>query len=546
MPTAPELLRDAISRMGLLDPELSPTQRRSRLLDIAERYDCSEDTVRRQLKGIQAGAPPRKKRSDAGNGRALAGAVVLSLRKMLCEHRYDNATITQLTELLHNLHPEAKIAYSSVRAEAMRFKASLPKAVSTPRRIEIAGANSRWEMDLSVGDLFLADPRLNKGFPFRPQLIVCEDACTRCCMFAAYKTTGRAIDVGAVLHQAILPQSDIWPQCGIPREVGCDWGKVFVGQYFNAACAALGIATNPGHPYYPQDKGKLERFIGTIHHSFENTLVGWCTMNNRGEDSIDPRKFFRQIGAQWIDPRFDRALMTLPQLNDLLHDWIGGSYHRQKHGTLGCSPNDQWLAEMRGRQIAIPDRKFLEVQFLPWHSRVASRGQIVIDEIVYQHEALAQVDGCSVQVRYVPDDVSLVHIYRDGLKVCDASPAPTYIVNQAETMDWATWNKTRRDNHERQALRRQVIAENQAADISMIETEDVIRVNAADADPLLVPGPRELAGRIFAGGYSEQEREELRGVTIWGVPVLADDEIVPKPSPGADDDEFPFPISAFA
>lgn len=515
----PELLRDAISRAGLLAPDLSPSGRREAILGIAARYQCSEDTVRRQLTRLQQGAPPRKARADKGTSRGLREDVQTSLYAMLSQRRYENYSTKQLLDILVAQHPDASLAYSTIRDAKARYVEQLPKAVSTPRRIEIAGANTRWEMDLSVGDLFIADPRLNEGFPFRPQLIVCIDACTRCFMYAGYGTNGRAIDVGAVLHQAILPQSDIWPQCGVPREIGCDWGKVFVGQYFPQACAALGIETNPGHPYYPQDKGKCERSIGTIHHSFENTLVGWCTSNNKGENAIDPRKDFRLVGSRWIDPRFDQRLMTLPELNALLHDWIAGTYHREKHSTLGCSPNDQWLVEMRGQQIKIPDRKYLDMQFLPWEWRKVRRGQIRMHGIMFQSPALGQVEDCNVMVRYIPDDISKVHVYYDNIEVCQATPAPTYIVNQ-EGMDWATWDRTRKANRDQQALRRRVISELQNADIGLLETADIIHANAVDADPMFVQPPVERKYDALTAGMSESQIEDLQDLQVYGMPVI--------------------------
>lgn len=531
MPIA-DLIRSAISSAGLLNPQLSPHGRRDAILELAAQHGVSEDTVYRQFKRLQTGVPARCRRSDRGVTRALAPDVVHALHVMLARRQYGNATMKQLHSLLVTQFPAQVICYSTVCAECRRFQDNLPKAVSVPRKIEISGANTRWEMDLSKGDLFVADPRLNHGFPFRPQFIACEDACTRCCMYAQYTTTGRAVDVGAVLHSAILPKSDTWPQCGVPKEIGCDWGKVFVGEYFSAACAALGIETNPGHPYYPQDKGKLERFIGTVHHSFENTLCGWCTSNNRGDDALDPRKFFNKVGAQWIDPRFDRPLFTLTDLNALLGDWITGTYHRTVHSSLKCSPNDQWLLEMRGKEIQVPDRKYLEQQFLPWEWRRVKRGQVKLAEIAFQHQALAGVEGCNVQVRYLADDVSRVFIYFDGQRICEASPAPTYCLT-SDNMNWKQWNEERKTNRDRLALRRSVLEELRTADIKLVETEDLFRANAADADPLVIAPPVERKVDPLTAGMSDEQIKDLQDLTVWGMPVLARGTGV---SPVADDD----------
>lgn len=515
MPSA-ALIRSAIADAGLLAPDLSRSDRRKAVADIAGRYGVSESTVYRHIKLMADGAPARRARSDRGVARALSSEVLASLHRMAVEPRYAGCNLAQITELLEAAHPGQNIRYATVRAEYQRFLASLPRAVSTPRRIEVESANQRWEMDLSRGDLFIADPALNEGFPFRPQLIVCIDARTRCIMYAQYTTHGCAVDVGSTLYNAMIPQSDIWPQAGIPEEVGCDWGKVFVGEYFPTVCKNLGINVNAGHPYYPQDKGKVERVIGTIHNNFENTLPGYTTNDNTGDDSIDPRKFFRAVAAQWIDPRFDQPLLTLAQANELLFDYIGGTYHARKHSTLGCSPNQAWIAEMRGRQITLPPRERLEQEFLPWQTRVIRRGQIRMSHIDFYHPMLAAYEGLNVQVRYTPDDIRRVWVYYDRARVCEATPAGVFVMG-SESNDWKSFNAIRKRNQESAQLRAQVIRELREAEITIAESSEMYQGRAADATPILVGPPVERDVDPDLSHLSDEQIAELDDITIYGV-----------------------------
>lgn len=510
------LIRSAIADAGLLAPDLDRSARRRAVDAIADRYGISQSTVYRHISLMAQGAPARRARSDRGQSRALSAPVLATLHRMCVEPRYAGCNVAQLTELLKAAHPGENIRYATVRAEYQRFLASLPRAVSTPRRIEVASANQRWEMDLSRGDLFVADPTRNDGFPFRPQLIVAIDARTRCILYAQYTSTGCAVDVGSTLFNAMIPQSDIWPQAGIPTEVGCDWGKVFVGEYFPTVCKNLGINVNAGHPYYPQDKGKVERAIGTIHNNFENTLVGYTTNDNTGDNAIDPRKFFRPVGAQWIDPRFDQALLTLHQANTLLWDYIAGTYHTRKHSTLGCSPNQAWIAEMRGRQITLPPRERLEQEFLPWQWRVVRRGQIRMFHLDFYHPVLSNYEGLNVQVRYTPDDIRRVWVYYDRARVCEATPADVFIMGSDQN-DWKSFNAIRRANQQSAQLRAQVIQELRDAEIQIAESASVYRDRAEDATPLLVPAPVERDVDPELSHLSDEQIAELDEITIYGV-----------------------------
>lgn len=520
MSASPELVRAAIAQAGLLDPYLSCHARRAGVVAIANRYGCSEGRVYDHLKRLRDGAPARTGRSDRNSCRALSDDVRRALHAMCVAPKYNGASIKQLHELLCAEFPAESITYATVRNERARFLESIPKVADTPRRVEVAHVHDRYEMDLSIMDAFVADPRYEDGYPFRPQLVVCEDSRTRCCMYAQYTQHGRALDVGSTLYNAIIPQNSTWPQSGVPREIGADWGKVFTSEYFDSACAALGIKRNLGNPYHPQDKGKCERMIGSIHNGFENILVGFTTNDNKGEGNISPRKDFRQDAGQWIDPRFDKPLMTLDEANRALWDWISGTYHIRKHSTLGCSPNDMWLRETRGMQITIPVRATLEMQFLPFETRTVRRGKVQLWNLEYWDAALGAYEGMPVQVRYTPDDISRVYVYHGHTRVAAATPSNPFIAS-ATDMDWSTWQKQQKANREAAREQREFLERAKAADIT-IDPAAMYADRAAAAAPLMTGEPDEMDIDPRFRDLTEEERENLSHISIFGHRPFAD------------------------
>ncbi len=514
-----ELIRDAVAQAGLLSPDLSPGAKREGIAMIAGRYGISDSTIYRQMAKMEVGAPPRRRRSDKGKARVLDADVVSALHKLCVDPACSGMSYAGYHRRLEATFPGRSISYAAVRNEAIRFNDSLPRTVSTPRRIEVSAVNERWEMDLSIMDCFLADPAVNEGYPFRPQLIVAEDSRSRCCLFAQYTPTGKAVDVGATLYNAIIPQSDIWPQCGVPAEVGCDWGKVFVGEYFPVVCKNLGIKVNAGHPYYPQDKGKVERFIGTIHNSFECELVGFCTNDNKGDNAIDPRKDFRFDGQTWVDPRFDKPLYNLAQANELLWDWVAGTYHTSRHGTLGCSPNAAWLSGMRGRTIGVPARERLEQEFLPWEHRVVRRGQIRMWGMDFHHARLADFEGLRIQVRFTPDDCRHVFCYYERSRICEAVPQSPFIMGD-DNADWNKFRALQKANREHQQMRDEILRQIAEADIKIADVASIIHERAENALPLHQQPIDEYDINPDVADLSQAEIDDLSDIQVFGIPAL--------------------------
>jgi putative transposase len=94
---------------------------------------------------------------------------------------------------------------------------------------------------------------------------------------------------------------------GRPLSLYVDRGKVYTATHFDTTCATLGIQRILGTPYYPEGRGKIERFFQFVQSDFLPELA--CS-----------------------------AVTTLSQLNESLLAWVEVVYHRKVHSETGQSP----------------------------------------------------------------------------------------------------------------------------------------------------------------------------------------------------------------
>jgi putative transposase len=91
-----------------------------------------------------------------------------------------------------------------------------------------------------------------------------------------------------------------------PDTITTDRGRIFISEHFRAVCHRLGISLNLSAPYTPTDKAKVERMFQSINTGFAQHLAGYT---GRGVE-------FRGDDVDAGD------LLSLPQLQELLDDWI--------------------------------------------------------------------------------------------------------------------------------------------------------------------------------------------------------------------------------
>jgi putative transposase len=98
---------------------------------------------------------------------------------------------------------------------------------------------------------------------------------------------------------------------GRPLAVYVDQGKVYTSKQFDTICATLGIQRILGTPYYPEGRGKIERFFQFVQSDFLPELV-------------------------------QSAVPNLALLNESLLAWLEVVYHRKVHSETGQAPLERY------------------------------------------------------------------------------------------------------------------------------------------------------------------------------------------------------------
>jgi putative transposase len=98
---------------------------------------------------------------------------------------------------------------------------------------------------------------------------------------------------------------------GRPLSVYVDRAKIYSSKQFDTLCATLGIQHIPGTPYYPEGRGKIERFFQFVQSDFLPEL------------------------AQSTVPH-------LALLNESFLAWLEVVYHRKVHSETGQAPLERF------------------------------------------------------------------------------------------------------------------------------------------------------------------------------------------------------------
>jgi hypothetical protein len=122
----------------------------------------------------------------------------------------------------------------------------------------------------------------------------------------------------------------------VPDTIVIDGGKVFVSDTFIRACARLGVSVQDCRPGTPTDKGIVEATFDAINTLFCQHVAGYTGSNTqlRGD----------RVSAE--------AAWTVPDLQDLLDEWLLAGWQRRPHDALRdpyfprkvLSPNDKYAA----------------------------------------------------------------------------------------------------------------------------------------------------------------------------------------------------------
>ncbi|MDT7847774.1 transposase [Streptomyces justiciae] len=319
----------------------------------------------------------------------------------------------------------------------------------------------------------------------RPELTIAVDVATRAILAAVLRPGGtQAVDAALLLAEMAVPHParPTWPAAlhfahsallpgerllslderldgaaaqpvVVPETVVVDRGKVFLSGAFTGACEALGISVQAAPPFAPTAKGIVERTFGSINTLFCQHLPGYTGSNvtRRGKDATR------------------EACYSVPQLQDLLDEWLVHFHHRPHEGLrhpvlpkIALSPNQMWAALIAiAGYVPVPlsGSDYLELLPVRWQA-ITERG-IRLHHRTYDHNLLGpwrgqQSDvaarGGKWEVHTNPHDVRQIWVRLPELGLTEIPWIHREHTHQPfndRTWQYLQTITTRRDSHDR-------------------------------------------------------------------------------------------------
>ncbi len=323
-----------------------------------------------------------KTRRDQGSVRRLRAELAAKLVEMKSAHPRISVK-TMFRQLLAQgaMTPNEIGAATAYRYLARHLPTRPPSTTgNAQRRFAHRYPNDCWQADTmygpSIAETDAAKPR--KTF-----LIAFIDDATRLIVAAEFFFSDVAANVKDVFRHALLTY-------GLPAKLYLDNGPSFRCEDLSVACAAIGTALIHTTPYYPEGKGKIERFFRTVRSSFL-TCLG--------------------------------SPQSLAELNHAFDSWLQNLYNRAPHdGLSGATPLDTFLRNAEGRIRYLPARLDPADLFcLKASRRIAKNATFTINKLLYQTEE--HLIGKTVSLVYDRDNPSrAVKVFHENRFVHQSFP----------------------------------------------------------------------------------------------------------------------------
>lgn len=212
----------------------------------------------------------------------------------------------------------------------------------------VSRLNELWMIDASPVDALCKDGRHS--------LYVCIDIFSRRIIIHVSRTP-RAEAVALLMRRAILA----W---GVPERVKTDNGSDFRAKATQRLFAALQIETEAAAPFSPEQKGHVERAIGTLQRDLMPLLPGFIGHSVKDRKIIEERKAFSaRLGED--DARAFCVDLTPDELQARCDWWADVRYAQRPHeGLKGATPFAA-AAAFPGKLRRIEDVRALDLLLAP-------------------------------------------------------------------------------------------------------------------------------------------------------------------------------------
>jgi transposase InsO family protein len=322
-----------------------------------------EDWLYAYKKNGLAGLKP-KARSDQGSVRDIDLLLIESILDFKSEHPRTPLRIVINKLIEQKQLPLQDIPLSTLYRYLRQHQPKRPVPVSgkVQKRFSHQFPNDLWQGDVMHG-FYIKE---GSAPARKTYLIAFIDDSTRLIVGAKFFYSEATVFVKEVLRDAVLTY-------GIPSKLYLDNGRNFLADDIAIACAAMKCALIHSTPYYPESKGKIERFFRTVRDCFLSCL---------------------------------NKVSSLEELNNQFSNWLTNDYNRKNHSALdGNSPLDTFLAKSPMRIRRLESHIDPAEIFCKKETRIVAKdGTFRVNSILY--EAEEQLIGRKIVVLYDKDDLA--------------------------------------------------------------------------------------------------------------------------------------------
>jgi putative transposase len=193
---------------------------------------------------------------------------------------------------------------------------------------------------------------------------------------------------------------NIWLPFGLMETIFTDNAKIYYSGGFKEAASQLGMRVEYSRRYMARDKPFVERSFWTLARRLLRKFPGTTFSNIFEKADYDPKK---------------HAIITMEDLQELIHRWIIDIYSRSPHRGLKDVPARVWETSIDKFPPNLPpDAHELEVLlgYIAWRKVGPT---IEMFGLHYGCDALAvvrqQVKGEKAKIKFNPEDISLIWVY---------------------------------------------------------------------------------------------------------------------------------------
>lgn len=241
-------------------------------------------------------------------------------------------------------------------------------------RYEQQVINALWQGD-TAHTFYLADPQ-NPSQVKKAKLIVLIDDASRVCPHGEFYFDEQLPSVLDAIAKGLLAR-------GKPTKILLDNAKTFRSTTLELMCAELDIGLAFCRPRRPQGKGKIERFIRSIKESF-------CTEAVKAPN-----------------------ITTLEELNAAFQGWLK-RYENRVHDELdGLTPAQRWRKQEHLVDRTLTENRILKAMMLR-EERTVHISTALVTVNNHEYQANRELAGQEIQVRWNPERVDQVELWRDG------------------------------------------------------------------------------------------------------------------------------------